>query len=140
MAKKISKKVRIPRMLRHSSGQARVILNGKVHYLGVYDSPEAHARYSRIIREWQETGRRPLAKAVTVEEHQFTVSDLFIRYRKKLTNKIEWGIQFNARNLYRKNGDDDIPVTFNPDGRLAPGDADFSTACVARTVFEIQDH
>jgi hypothetical protein len=30
-----------------------------------------------------------------------------------------WSIQFNARNLYRKNGDDDIPVTINPDGRIA---------------------
>ena len=45
--------------------------------------------------------------------------DLFIRYRKKLSENIDWSIQFNARNLYRKNGDDDIPVTINPDGRVA---------------------
>jgi len=30
-----------------------------------------------------------------------------------------WSIQLNARNLYRKNGNDDIPVTINPDGRVA---------------------
>ena len=45
--------------------------------------------------------------------------DVFIRYRKKLTEKIDWSIQFNARNLYRKNGDNDIPVGYNPDGKLA---------------------
>ncbi len=45
--------------------------------------------------------------------------DLFVRYRRNLTNKIDWSIQFNVRNLYRKNGDDDIPVIINPDGRIA---------------------
>jgi hypothetical protein len=45
--------------------------------------------------------------------------DFFIRYQRKLTEKLDWSIQFNARNLYRKNGDDDIPVTINPDGRVA---------------------
>ena len=45
--------------------------------------------------------------------------DLFVRYRKKLTDKIDWTIQFNARNLYRSNGSNDIPVTANPDGTVA---------------------
>lgn len=30
-----------PGMLRHSTGQARVILGGKVHYLGKFGTPEA---------------------------------------------------------------------------------------------------
>lgn len=45
--------------------------------------------------------------------------DLFFRYTRPISNKILWSLQFNARNLYRKNGDDDIPVTINPDGRLS---------------------
>ncbi|MDA0349613.1 MAG: hypothetical protein O3C20_19655 [Verrucomicrobia bacterium] len=45
--------------------------------------------------------------------------DLFLRYRTKLTDKIDWTIQFNARNLYRSSGSDDIPVTINPDGSVA---------------------
>jgi len=45
--------------------------------------------------------------------------DLFIRYRKQLNKNLDCSIQFNARNLYRKNGDDDIPVTINPDGRVS---------------------
>ena len=45
--------------------------------------------------------------------------DLFIRYRKKFDNGIDWSIQFNARNLYRSNGSDDTPVYINPDGTTA---------------------
>lgn len=43
-------KKRVPGMLRHSTGQARVILNGKTHYLGLFGSPEAHARYAELIK------------------------------------------------------------------------------------------
>ena len=45
--------------------------------------------------------------------------DMFIRYRRKLNDKLTWSVQLNARNLYRSNGNDDIPVTINPDGRVA---------------------
>lgn len=42
-----------PRYLLHKpSGQARVILNGKHHYLGAYDSSESHQRYEQLIAEW----------------------------------------------------------------------------------------
>ena len=37
------KQPRLPKMGRHSSGQARVTIQGKVHYLGAHGSPEAHA-------------------------------------------------------------------------------------------------
>jgi hypothetical protein len=43
--------------------------------------------------------------------------DLFFRYRRPIMNdRVDWSVQLNARNLYRKNGDDDIPIAFNPDG------------------------
>ena len=45
--------------------------------------------------------------------------DLFFRYSRPLGKKLDWSLQFNARNLYRKNGDDDIPVSINPDGRVS---------------------
>ena len=45
--------------------------------------------------------------------------DLFLRYRRSLTDKIDWTVQFNARNLYRSNGSNDIPVRTNPDGTVA---------------------
>ena len=45
--------------------------------------------------------------------------DLFFRYRRKLTDKIDWSIQLNARNFYRERGARDIPVSANPDGTVA---------------------
>ena len=45
--------------------------------------------------------------------------DMFLRYRRQLSDKLEWSIQLNARNLYRKNGSNDIPVSINPDGNVA---------------------
>lgn len=45
--------------------------------------------------------------------------DMFFRYRRPIMNdKVDWSIQLNARNLYRKNGNDDIPIEFNPDGTV----------------------
>ena len=49
---KNSRQVKLPKMGRHSSGQARVTLNGKVHYLGAFASPEA--RYAELIQQWPE--------------------------------------------------------------------------------------
>ena len=45
--------------------------------------------------------------------------DMFIRYRRKISDKLTWSVQLNARNLYRGNGDDDIAVDYNPDGQVA---------------------
>ncbi len=45
--------------------------------------------------------------------------DLFARYSRPIMNgKADWSIQLNARNIYRKNGDEDIPISFNPDGAV----------------------
>ena len=45
--------------------------------------------------------------------------DLFFRYRRPIMNdRVDWSVQFNARNVYRKNGDEDIPIEFNPDGSV----------------------
>jgi integrase len=52
---------RIPEMRLHkSSGHAYVLLNGKQHYLGVFGSPEARAKYDRVVTEWLARGRRPV--------------------------------------------------------------------------------
>ena len=51
---------RIPKLGRHSSGQARVILGGKTYYCGRWGSPEAHARYAELVRAWQQNGEQLL--------------------------------------------------------------------------------
>ena len=35
-----------------------------------------------------------------------------------MNNRVDWSVQFNARNVYRSNGDRDIPIEFNPDGAV----------------------
>lgn len=78
---KNTRQPRLPRMGRHSSGQARVTLNGKVHYLGVYGSPEAHQRYGELIQQWLAGGRRPLHTLPHPGQVTLTVRDLFEHYR-----------------------------------------------------------
>ena len=81
MKKQTRRRRAVPGYLKHRSGQARVILNGKTHYLGAWGTPESHEAYSRLIREWEKNDRQPLtdipdasAAAVTVghliEEHK----------------------------------------------------------------------
>jgi hypothetical protein len=41
-----------PKYAKHSSGQARVRIDGKVSYLGEYGSRESREPYSRIIADW----------------------------------------------------------------------------------------
>jgi hypothetical protein len=43
--------------------------------------------------------------------------DVFFRYGRPIMNgRANWSIQLNARNLYRKSGNDDIPITFDAAG------------------------
>jgi hypothetical protein len=42
----------IPQARKHSSGQARVTIDGKNYLLGKFGSPEADEAYRRIIAQW----------------------------------------------------------------------------------------
>jgi hypothetical protein len=45
--------VRVPKYRHHKgSGQALVQINRERTYLGVYDSPESHEKYRRLVAEW----------------------------------------------------------------------------------------
>lgn len=85
---------RLPKMGRHSSGQARITLNGKVHYLGAFGSPEAHQRYAELVQKWLSGGGRPLTEVPHAGQVLLTVRDLFVRYS-------EW-VMVTGR--YLKNG------------------------------------
>jgi hypothetical protein len=72
---------RTPGLLLHKpTGQARVILNGKTIYLGLFGSPEAHERYAKLIRKWEAGERRPLDPAPLAGSTKLTVSDLIAAY------------------------------------------------------------
>ncbi|MEP1644128.1 tyrosine-type recombinase/integrase [Rhodopirellula bahusiensis] len=49
-------KAKLPKYHYHVSGQARVYLDGRYFYLGTYDSPESHARYFALCKEYQKDG------------------------------------------------------------------------------------
>jgi integrase len=69
-----------PGMLRHASGQARVVLDGVTVYLGKFGTPEAHARYAEVVQQWQ-AGQPVRAKpARTVVEAKRSVAEVVLLY------------------------------------------------------------
>lgn len=73
-----------PRYCRHTSGQARVRVDGKVIYLGKYGSPESKEQYSEIIEEWSQRQDAPAS---------LSVKELVLLYMR------------HADQHYRKNGE-----------------------------------
>ena len=73
-------------LLHKSSGQARVRVDGKDHYLGEYGSQESKDRYDRIVAEW-------FAKQGDTSAFRLTVDDLCLLFQ-------DWASQH-----YLKNGE-----------------------------------
>jgi hypothetical protein len=71
---------RIPKYRRHTSGQARVTLNGKDQLLGPYGSPASREAYDRLIAEWLENQRRPPRPAE--DARPLSVAELILAYWK----------------------------------------------------------
>lgn len=65
--------------LHKPSGRARVVIDGRHHYLGPYNSSESKAEYDRLVAEWLSTGRRSVVSEV---KHQLTVVELISAYWK----------------------------------------------------------
>jgi len=55
-------------MLHKGSGQARVRIDGKDRYLGVFDSPESRARYDDLMTQWPLKNGDGDKSTLTVEE------------------------------------------------------------------------
>jgi len=66
----------VPKMSRHTTGQAVVRLSGKDHYLGSFGSSEAQVRYDALIAEWLAHGRL-LTEMVSGE---LSVNELVLAY------------------------------------------------------------
>ncbi len=69
----------IPKYRRHSSGQARVTLDGKDHLLGPYNSAESKEAYRRLVAEWA-SGQGQFA--VQDEPEPMSVNELILDYWK----------------------------------------------------------
>ncbi|MBL8755993.1 MAG: hypothetical protein JNK15_22045 [Planctomycetes bacterium] len=63
-----SKSSRLPKLGRHSSGQGRVSLSGKIHYLGEFGTIDCQRRYTELVDRWTANGRRSLDPAATCEQ------------------------------------------------------------------------
>lgn len=65
----------VPRYCLHKpSGQARVRIDGKDHYLGIHGSPKSHAEYAKLISDWQSRQQEP--------PNDLTVGQLGVLYLK----------------------------------------------------------
>src|SRR5262245_57096676 len=91
------RKRRIPGYLHHSSGQARVILDGQVHYLGKYGSPESKARYDELLGQWL-SGRLSPTPAAPPASSALTVAELCALFLD------------HAERTYRKRGQPTLQV------------------------------
>jgi integrase len=97
-------KSRRPSLLFHKpSGQARVRIDGKDHYLGAFGSPEAQARYDLLIDEWLR--RKSLDRAT------ITVDELALRF-------LEHAIGYYVKDGVQTSEDSCIRLALRPVVRL----------------------
>src|SRR6516225_3483590 len=83
----MARSARIPKYRRHSSGQARVTLDGKDHLLGPYNSAESKEAYRRLIAEWTAGQGRFAPKE---EAKPFTVNELILAHWKWAVAYFHW--------------------------------------------------
>ena len=68
---------KLPSYRRHSSGNARVTINGKDFYLGPYNSAASKRRYKAILAEWLAAGE---GESFGVAPQQLSMSQLMVDY------------------------------------------------------------
>jgi integrase len=69
--------MQVPSYRKHSSGQARVSINGRDYLLGTYGSKESQAKYNRLLGEWFASNQ---SKSFGVPVEQLTVSQVLLAY------------------------------------------------------------
>lgn len=73
----------LPKLHRHTHGQAYVKIDGRQIWLGRYGDPIAQERYDRLMAEWLANGRR-LPAAEPESPNEVTVSVVVNEYRKHI--------------------------------------------------------
>ena len=66
---------RVPKYQKHSSGQARVVINGKAFYLGRHGSKATKQRYDALIAEYLSSNRSPL---FGIDASKMSLADLMV--------------------------------------------------------------
>lgn len=88
--------MRIPKCRPHSSGQARVTINGKTTYLGPYGTPKAERRYQSLIAEWMANG---CSKSFGAAPSDLTLAELTVDYLEYADGYYETGENSEAVRL-----------------------------------------
>ncbi len=70
---------REPGYRRHSSGNARVSINGRDYMLGKYASKESKQKYNRLKAEWYASNQ---SKSFGVPEDEITINEILVAYLK----------------------------------------------------------
>jgi Rod binding domain-containing protein len=86
--------MRIPKYGRHSSGRARVRINGRDYLLGEYGSKQRKELYKRKLSEWMAS---QCSKSFGIPVAQLTVSQLLAEYVRHLKTSYK---DDAARELY----------------------------------------
>ena len=77
-----------PERKAHVSGQDRVYLEGRYHYLGPSDSAEAIARYDALILKYLSNGRKlPENEPTNLGEHPITVAAVTAEYYRLIEQR-----------------------------------------------------
>ncbi len=72
----------------HISGQAIVTLDGRDYYLGKHGSPRSHAKYLRLLQEYNDNGMKmPEDLDQRLDDAPITVSCLTAEYRQEIDVK-----------------------------------------------------
>lgn len=87
----MSRNVGIPRYLKHSSGQARVIINGKVYYLGKHGTKASKQRYDALVAEWLSTGR---SNTFGLNASALTLADVVVGYLRHCKSHYDGGSEY----------------------------------------------
>lgn len=66
--------------LHKPSGQARVRIDGKDHYLGPYSSPESRRKYARILAEWSAVNPTLHERKESPSLDNLTIAELLLEY------------------------------------------------------------
>lgn len=102
----MARRPRKPKYLRHSSGQARVIIDGRTHYLGTYGSPESKAQYDKLVAGWLINHGDVIGAAMTIDELALAYmahAELYYRKNGKPTYEVA-NIRVALRPLVKRFG------------------------------------
>jgi integrase len=88
---------RLPKYRKHSSGQARVTLDGKDFLLGAYGSAASQEAYRRKVAEWLETGGKGAHQA---DAAPLSINELILSYWKHAADYYGYGVDGDKKDSY----------------------------------------